>query len=110
MILLNLNYIPRGIGLDLRDALDDLARKFVDRLRVRGVFAFEDHRLAAVSRLPTDEVKCDVTEKRDAELLSHLLGAAAGENTHLVRAMRADEVTHVLDHSGDIHLHLPEHL
>ena len=47
--LLNLDYIRGGVGFDFCHAVKHLAREFVDRLRVRRIFAFEHHGLASVA-------------------------------------------------------------
>ena len=46
--LLDLDDVRGRIGLNLADPLDHLARKFVNRFRVRGVLAFEYNGLTAV--------------------------------------------------------------
>ena len=46
----------------------------------------------------------------DVELFRSLFRSAAREDIDFVLAMRADKVTHVLDHADDVHLHLAKHL
>src|SRR5438270_13201046 len=104
--LLNLNDVAGSVGLNFIRALDDLARKVINRLGMRRVFAFEHDRLAVVARLADLRIELNAPEKRYPELLRHFLGAAAREDVHLMLAMRADKVAHIFDHSRDIDLHL----
>src|SRR5579863_336924 len=107
--LLNLNHAGWLGRFDLRYSRDYFPGEFVDRFGVRGVFTFEDYGFAAVAGFAHFGIEFDVAEERDAILLGHIFGAAAGEDIDLVIAVRAGKETHVFDHPDDIHFHLLEH-
>src|SRR5205085_7378566 len=96
-LLHHANDIFCGHRFDLRNTSRDCPGKRKHRLGVRRVFALECHRPAGVPAATYFRVEFNAAEKRYAELAGSALGAAAGKNIDFVMAVRADEVTHVLD-------------
>ena len=73
------------------------------------VLSGQNCRLPGVSGLPNSGIKLNFTKKRHPELRSGLLRSAAREYVRLLMAVRTNKIAHVLDHSHNIHFHLPEH-
>jgi len=107
---LNRNDAGAFARFDFRHSRNHSPREFEDRLGMRRIFALQHDRLSAVAGLADFGIEFDVPEKRNAVLLRHIFGAAAGENIDLMIAVRTGEKAHVLDHADDIDFHLLEHL
>src|SRR5712692_5750406 len=110
VMLLDLDHACGTAGLDLVHPLHHLAGKREKRLRMRRIFALKYRGRAGIASLANFGIEFHAAQKRYVELFRSLLRAAAREDINFVLAMRADKVTHVLDHAHDIHLHLTEHL
>src|SRR5205823_14953653 len=80
------------------------------RLGRLGALTLKNDWLAGVATDPDRGREFDGSEEAHAELSRGPLRTAAREDVDFMLAMRTDKVTHVFDHTDDVHFELAEHL
>src|ERR1700741_1051531 len=66
--------------------------------------------LAGITADANLRINFNLAEKRDAERLRHVLTFAVAKHINASFAMRAVEVTHILDHAENLNINLAKHL
>src|SRR5689334_2487176 len=108
--LLDLNDVLRSSGFDFFDARFYLPGERIQRFGMRRVLAFEDSGLTRVAAPADVGIEFHIAKESQVKLLGCPLSAAFRKNVDLVLAVRADEITHVLNQPDNVYLHLAEHL
>src|ERR1700683_4025955 len=107
--LQNLDDRSAGGLVDDFNPRDDVASHGINALTTRSIFPERGNRFSGIATDANLRINLDFTKKGYAEIFRHVLAFAVAEHIDAAFAMRAVEIAHVLDHTKNLDIHLPEH-